>query len=90
MDWALYALPSYSRTSLNSMLIACAALEIMRVRLSTDAVQVNYDRRVVMAALTFVKELRSAKGKALATERPRLVQVNPSCIVAQACAHCSG
>ena len=38
-------------------------------------VQVSYDRQVVLAALTFVKELRSAKGKALATEKPRLVQV---------------
>ena len=35
-------------------------------------VQVTYDRAVVLAALTFVKELRSSKGRALAPEGAQL------------------
>ena len=34
--------------------------------------QVTYDRAVVLAALTFVKELRTSKGRALAPEGPQL------------------
>ena len=39
---------------------------------SGTAAQVTYDRAVVLAALTFVKELRSSKGRALAPEGSQL------------------